>query len=157
MEQNIKGEIIMSFNKCILQGRLTAIPELKQTTIGTHITSFTLAVDRKFVKEGEEKKADFITIVGWNQTAEFICKHFKKGDPILVCGELQTRTWKDSQGNNRYATEVVASEVSFCGSKNENSTNNTSQQQNAVQSGFGASTAFAPKFDEVSLDSDLPF
>lgn len=107
----------MAFNKVILMGRLTADPELKQTQSGTVVTSFSLAVDRKYNKD-EEKKCDFITVVAWKQTAEFICKYFKKGSAILLCGELQTRSWKDNQGNTRYATEVVANEVSFCESKN---------------------------------------
>lgn len=106
----------MSFNKCILMGRLVANPELKKTQNGVAVTTFTLAVDRKYNKEGE-KKSDFITIVAWRQTAEFICRFFLRGSAILVCGELQTRNWTDDNGNKRYATEVVASEVSFAESK----------------------------------------
>ena len=132
-----------SFNKVILMGRLTANPELKQSTNGTSVTSFTLAVDRK----GKDTPCDFITVVAWRQTAEFICKYFGKGQAILVCGELQTRTWKDNQGNNRYATEVVANEVSFCESKNNAETNSSPSYSNATQG----------KFEGVDRDSDLPF
>ena len=119
-----------SFNKAILMGRLTADPELKQTQSGASVTSFSLAVDRRFSK-GEEKQCDFITIVAWKQTAEFICNHFKKGQAMLVCGEIQTRSWQDQNGNKRYATEVVASEVSF--------------------------DAYKPNFEDVSTDENLPF
>lgn len=105
-----------SFNKVILMGRLVAAPELKRTSSGLSVTSFTLAVDRKYNKDSE-KKTDFITIVAWRQTAEFICKYFSKGGAIIVCGELQTRSWTDDAGKKRYATEVMASEVSFAESK----------------------------------------
>ena len=105
-----------SFNKVILMGRLVAAPELKRTSSGLSVTSFVLAVDRKYNKEGE-KKADFITVVAWRQTAEFVCKYFGKGSPIIVCGELQTRSWDDDAGKKRYVTEVMANEVSFAESR----------------------------------------
>lgn len=152
-----------SFNKVILLGRLTAQPELKQTQSGTAVTSFTIAVDRRYSKEGQEKQADFITVVAWKRTAEFICKYFGKGSAILVCGELQTRSW-EQDGQKRYATEVVASEVSFCEAKKSSEGNNSPQQQNAVQSEFGASTQgygynpyAAPQMEAVKNDDDLPF
>ncbi len=157
----------MAFNKVILMGRLTAAPELKQTNGGTAVTSFTLAVDRRYAKEGQEKQTDFITVVAWKGTAEFICRYFGKGSAILVCGELQTRSWEDQNGQKRYATEVVASEACFCEAKKNSEGNNTPQQQNAVQSEFGASTkgygynpypAAAPaEFEAVKDDGDLPF
>ena len=142
-----------SFNKVILMGRLTADPELKQSSSGTSVTSFNLAVDRRYNKD-EEKKCDFITIVAWRATAEFICKYFKKGQAILVCGELQTRTWEDKQGNKRYATEVVASEATFCESKSNSETNSSYAPSYASQSGFGGSQ---PNFEDIGTDEDLPF
>lgn len=142
----------MAFNKVILMGRLTADPELKQTQGGTTVTSFSLAVDRKYNKE-EEKKCDFITVVAWKQTAEFICKYFKKGSAVLLCGELQTRSWKDNQGNTRYATEVVANEVSFCEAKNNSEGNNTPGNKNGSQSKFEPS----PYIPQAYTDPDLPF
>lgn len=154
-----------SFNKVILIGRLTASPELKQTQGGASVTNFTIAVDRKYNKD-EEKQADFPTIVAWRQIAEFICKHFDKGSAILIEGELQTRSWTDQQGNKRYATEVVAREVSFCEAKKNSEANYTSQNQNAAQGKFGASTAYMPdvykssasatEFEPVE-DASLPF
>ncbi len=149
----------MSFNKCILQGRLTSDPEAKQTQSGTAVISFTLAVDRRY-NRGEEKKCDFITFVAWEQTADFICRYFKKGQAMLVCGELQTRSWTDNNGSKRYATEVVAREVSFCEAKRESEGNNTAANQSAAQGKFEA-PAYIPSaytnFEEVKSDDSLPF
>lgn len=136
-----------SLNKVILIGRLTADPELKQTGSGVAVTSFTLAVDRKQSK-GAEKKTDFITIVAWRQTAEFICKYFRKGSAIIILGELQTRSWDDSNGKKHYSTEVVASEVSFAESKKNPETNSPTA---------GNFDAYAQaNFEEVE-DEKLPF
>lgn len=152
----------MSYNKVILVGRLVAAPELKQTGSGVPVTNFTLAVDRQYSR-GEEKQTDFPTIIAWRSTAEFICKYFTKGSAILIEGELQTRSWTDGQGNKRYATEVVASEARFCEAKKNSETNNTSQDQNAVQgqnfaSGWGMPMQGSqPNFEELGSDEDLPF
>lgn len=137
----------MAFNKVILMGRLTANPELKQSTNGTSVTSFNIAVDRKV----KDSPCDFFTIVAWKQTAEFICRYFKKGQAILVCGELQTRSWTDNNGNKRTATEVVANEATFCESKKESETNYTPSYSNATQG------KFEPQFEQVKTDDDLPF
>lgn len=107
----------MAFNKVILVGNLVADPELKSTTSGVNVTRFRIAVGRRFAKNGE---TDFIDIVAWRNTAEFVCRYFSKGKPILVSGALQNRSWTDSEGNKRYATEIVADEVSFVGSKGDN-------------------------------------
>ena len=132
-----------SFNKVILMGRLVAAPELKTTSGGVPVTSFTLAVDRKYQKDAE-KKADFPTVVAWRQTAEFICKYFGKGSAIIICGELQTRSWTDDAGKKRYATEVVANEVNFVESKKA--------------SEAAAPETYAPEgFVAVDVDEDLPF
>ena len=154
----------MSFNKVILMGRLTSDPELKQTQNGVTVTSFNIAVDRRF-KQGEERQTDFITIVAWRQTAEFVTRYFKKGSATLICGELQTRSWEDQQGNKRYATEVVANEVSFCESKREESTNsvpsvqNGSVVQNSAPQGYIPQSYIRPDFQNAADDSDadLPF
>lgn len=136
-----------AFNKVILMGRLCADPELKQTTSGIGVTSFTIAVDRK-VKSGEDKKCDFINVVAWRQTAEFICKYFKKGSAILVCGELQTRSWTDNNGNKRSTTEVVAGEVTFCEAKKES-------EGNYIPDAY--KTPQTANFEAVDGDADLPF
>ena len=147
----------MSFNKVILMGRLTADPEQKQTQSGTVVTSFTLAVDRKYNK-GEDKQTDFINIVAWKQTAEFICKYFKKGSAILLCGELQTRSWTDNQGNKRYSTEVIANEVSFCEAKNNSEGSSSPNTQNGSQSRNSGSQGYMPSAYMTNAgDDDLPF
>jgi single-strand DNA-binding protein len=142
-----------SFNKVILIGNMAADPELKQTTSGISVCSFSIAVNRKFAKEGEQS-CDFITIQTWRQTAEFVTRYFKKGKPILVCGQLQVRTWTDSQGNKRYATEVVADEVSFV-DKSESSTEAKPQPSTYTPSAYGATNA--PQFEEIPNDGDFPF
>ena len=128
----------MAFNKVILIGNLTADPELRQTPSGVSTCSFSIAVNRKMAKNNE---CDFFTIVTWRQTAEFVSRYFKKGKPILVCGQLQNRSWSDQQGNKRYATEVVADEVSFVGN-NEGSTEVKNEP---------------PKFEEITSSEGLPF
>lgn len=113
-------------NKVILMGRLTKDPEVRYTqSTNTQVTSFTLAVNRRFVKQGEERQADFINIVAWNKTAEFVSKYFKKGQQVAVIGRLQTRTWDDDKGQKHYITEVIAEEVYFAGDKKEETQSNT--------------------------------
>ena len=99
-------------NKVILMGRLTAEPEIRKTASGVSVLSFTLAVDRRFKKEGAQS-ADFIACVAWRQTAEFIAKYFKKGQRLAVSGAIEVRKWQDRDGNNRYTTEVIADEAYF--------------------------------------------
>ena len=116
-------------NKVILLGRLTKDPEVRYTqTSNTLVASFTLAVNRRFVRQGEERQADFINIVAWNKTGEFVSKYFKKGQQIAVVGRLQTRSYQDNNNQTRYVTEVIAEEVYFADSnKNENDTNANEQ------------------------------
>lgn len=140
-----------SFNKVILIGNMTSDPELKQSTSGVSVCSFSIAVNRKYNKDGNNE-CDFITIVAWRQQAEFVSKYFKKGKPILVCGQLQTRSWTDKQGNKRIATEVVADEVSFVGN-NENST----EAKNQPYTPTAYTTASNQKFEDISDQGDLPF
>jgi single-strand DNA-binding protein len=148
----------MAFNKVILMGRLTSDPELKQTQSGVPVTSFSLAVDRRV----KDSPCDFIPIVAWRQTAEFICKYFKKGQAILVCGELQTRSWTDNNGQKRTTTEVVASEATFCEAKRESEGNSAPTYSNGSQSEFKTAPyvpqAYTqPNFQAVDNDPDLPF
>ena len=105
-------------NNVVLMGRLTADAVLRTTTSGVSVSSFTIAVDRGY-KQGEEKQADFINIVAWRKTAEFVNRYFHKGDMIAITGAIQTRSYEDKNGNRRTAFEVVADEVSFCGGKTE--------------------------------------
>lgn len=103
-------------NTVILMGRLTKAPELRQTPQGVSVVSFSLAVDRNYSK-GEEKQTDFINIIAWRSTADFVAKYFTKGQLVAIRGRLQTRTWQDQNGQKRYATDVVADEVFFAESK----------------------------------------
>lgn len=105
-------------NQVNLLGRLTKDPEIRYTQNNTPVASFTLAVNRRFAKEGEQQ-ADFINIVAWNKTAEFCGKYFKKGSQIALVGRIQTRNWEDDNGQKRYATEIVAEEVYFADSKKD--------------------------------------
>lgn len=106
-------------NLTIIQGRLTARPELKTTQSGVSVTTFTVACERSYVKSGEERQVDFINIVAWRQTAEFITRFFDKGQQIIVNGSLQTRNYEDKQGNKRTAFEVIAQDVYFCDKKSD--------------------------------------
>ena len=116
-------------NKVILLGRLTKDPEVRYTqTSNTLVASFTLAVNRRFVRQGEERQADFINIVAWNKTGEFVSKYFKKGQQVAVVGRLQTRSYQDNNNQTRYVTEVIAEEVYFADSnKTENKTSTDEQ------------------------------
>lgn len=135
-------------NKVLLIGRMTKDPDLKFTPSNVAVVAFTLAVDRKYAKPGEERKADFINCVAWRGTAEFIAKHFTKGQMINVVGELQVRSWDDTQGVKRYATEVIVDEVNFCGEKKD--------PLNAVVNEIGG-TQYQGLAPVEELDEDLPF
>lgn len=152
-----------NFNKVVLGGRLTADPELKTTPSGVSVTSFTLAVNRRFgVKEGEQPQADFLNVTAWRQTAEFITKFFRKASSICVVGSLQTRSWTDQQGQKRFATEIVADEAYFVDAKSESAAPEAQRtaQQAPVYGGYmpeGYAAAPAPKFEELASDDELPF
>lgn len=107
----------MSLNNVSLMGRLTADPELRRTPSGVSVTTFTIAVERTYTPQGQEKQADFIDIVAWRNTAEFACKYFTKGKMMAAQGSIQTRTYEDKEGHKRKAFEVVADNVFFCGDK----------------------------------------
>lgn len=107
-------------NKVILIGRLTKDPEVRYTqTNNTMVVSFSLAVNRRFCKQGEERQVDFFNIVAWNKLAENISKYIVKGNQIAVVGRLETRIWDDDNGQRHYITEVIAEEVDFIESKNK--------------------------------------
>ena len=118
-------------NKVILLGRLTKDVDVRYTqATNIMVASFSLAVNRRFTKEGEERQADFINIVAWNKTAEFCSKYFKKGQQVGVIGRLQTRNYEDDKGVKHYITEVVAEEVYFADSKKEGATTTDTTENN---------------------------
>lgn len=141
----------MSFNRCILVGNLTKDPELKKTPNGVSVTSFSIAVSRRFVKQGEQPQADFINIVAWRQTAEFIARYFNKGKPILICGQLQTRSWTDQNGQKRNITEVVADEATFV--ENKGASAHSSDAGVPAPSYRGNDAGY----EDLSDDDSLPF
>ena len=151
-----------SFNKVILIGNMTADPELKQTSAGTSVCSFSIAINRRFAKADQgQQNVDFINIVTWRQQAEFVSRYFKKGNPILICGQLQTRTWNDNQGQKRYATEVVADEVSFVAPATQGAQAQPQSSGAPYTPDSYASPAFntagGANFEEIPNDGDLPF
>ena len=158
-----------NLNKVMLGGRLTADPELKTTPSGISVTSFTIAVNRRFGgRNGEESTADFINVTAWRQNAEFITRYFKKASSICIVGTIQTRTWTDNNGAKRYATDVVAEEAYFVDAKNESpvAVREAAQPygQPYIPESYGApayatpaASADVPKFEEITDDEDLPF
>ncbi len=155
----------LNLNKVILAGRLTADPELKQTTSGISVTSFSIAVNRRFAKQGDAVQADFINCVAWRQQAELITKYFRKGSSICILGNIQTRTWTDNQGAKRYATEVIVDEVNFVDSKSERESGSSSSfmpdsmtpPPEAHTPAFATAQTETANFEEVADDDDLPF
>lgn len=157
-------------NVVALMGRLVADPELKTTQSGNSVCTFRVAVDRSYVPQGEERQADFITVTAWRKTAEFVSKYFQKGSMISVQGRLEARQYQDKNGNNRTATEVLAAEVGFCGSKAagkpatasyEKQTANHVREANAAHSAPQQPQSYAQgsadDFAEISDADDLPF
>lgn len=164
-----------NLNKVILGGRLTADPELKTTPSGVSVTTFAIAVTRRFGgKEGEQAQADFINVTAWRATAEFVTRFFRKGSSICVVGSIQTRSWTDQQGQKRFATEIVADEAYFVDAKgdmgavqapaavnqaqhiNNSGAANTSAQESMIPS-LALYTGDYPKFYDYADDEKLPF
>ena len=144
-----------NFNKVILGGRLTANPEVKQTQTGVPVCSFTLAVNRKYAKEGQQQEVDFISCTAWRSTAEFIGKYFKKGSSLCVVGSVQVRSWTDSNNQKRYATDIVVDEAMFVDSKNDSQTANNFTPDNYIPDAYKVPEK--EEFQPVDADADLPF
>ena len=145
-------------NNVVLMGRLVATPELRSTGTGVSVASFTIAVDRAYAKQGEQRQADFIDCVAWRNTAEFITRYFQKGSMIAITGNIQTRTYEDKNGNKRKAVEVVVDNASFCGSKAESGTTGGYSAPAAPAAPAPSFTSGSESdFEEISEDDDLPF
>jgi single-strand DNA-binding protein len=147
--REVKNMSNLNLNKVVLCGRLTSNVELKSSPTGVSVCSFTLAINRRHSREGEQQ-ADFINCVAWRKTAEFISKYFSKGDSLCVTGVIQTRTWNDNNNQKRYATEVIVDEAMFVDSKNDNA----SYVPDAYTS---PNFSNVPNFEVVDDSSDLPF
>lgn len=150
-------------NIAAIMGRLTADPELRHTPANTPVTSFTVAVNRSFVRAGAERQTDFIDVVAWRGTAEFVCRNFKKGQMIAVDGSIQTRTYTDKEGRNRKAFEIVANNVNFAESRSAGTSGGyESRVQEQSSEDFDSSevsfaSGDADDFTVIADDDDLPF
>ena len=155
-------------NKVIIMGRLARDPELRRTQSGVSVTSFRIACDRDFKSQSGEKETDWIDVVAWRNTAEFVSKYFQKGRMAIVEGRLQTRDWTDKDGNRRVAVEVVADNVYFGESRRESSGgdygssynpgNYSAPAYNTPQTGYAAPMSSTGDFAEINEeDGDLPF
>jgi len=146
-------------NTVVLMGRLADKPELRKTSGDISVTSFTIAIDKTYTKQGQDRQTFWIDCVAWRQTADFITTYFDKGSMIAVTGSLQTRTYTDKNGNNRKAVEVVVDNASFCGSKREAGAPSGNAPE--ASGNFGAPQTFSngsdSDFEEVGTDDDLPF
>lgn len=158
-------------NTIILMGRLTRDPELKTTRSGVSVTEFTIAVDRDFTRQGEEKQTDFFDVIAWRSTAEFVSRYMTKGQLIAVQGSMQSRKWQDKNGNNRISWEVQADNVYFAESKRDDY--NNSHPEKELSSGSDApreiksredaagipltGNSSAEGFVSISPNDDLPF
>lgn len=152
-------------NVAVLMGRFVADPELRHTPNGVSVTSFTLAVDRSYVKAGSERQTDFIDVVAWRNTADFVCKYFRKGQLAAVQGSIQTRTYTDKDGNKRKAFEIIADNVHFAEPKRESGsmgsyqprTENAEAEQVRQQPAPAYTNGDTGDFEEIPSDDDLPF
>lgn len=157
----------LNLNKVIIAGNLTADPELRTTQSGISVVRFTVAVRRRYRSSSEQQpQTDFLNVVAWRQTAEFVSRYFHKGSPICVVGSIQTSTTTDQNGQKRYWTDIVADEVNFVDSKSSSSGSGYQQNTNApayTPESYGepayqsGSTGSAPQFEEMSNEDDLPF
>lgn len=146
-------------NVVALVGRLTADPELKHTSNDLAVTRFSIAVSRSYARAGSERQTDFIDIVAWRSTAEFVCRYFRKGNQIAIEGAIQTGSYQDKDGNKRRTFEVVASNVHFVESKKDSMASAESSQR--VSSESDSQTVYSngndTDFQEIQSDDDLPF
>ena len=152
----------LNLNKTVLVGRLTADPELKQTQGGTAVTTFTLAVNRRYQPKNEDgspaqQQADFINCVAWRQAAEFLCRYFRKGSSVCITGSIQTRSWTDQHNFKRFATEVVADEIMFVDNKGEGTSAGAENTEKGSSVPPAIDAVTAPNFEALNNDEDLPF
>lgn len=149
-------------NVAVIMGRLVADPELRHTPSGVAVTTFTLAVERSYTKADSERQTDFIDVVAWRGTAEFVCKYFAKGRMMAVHGSIQTRSYEDKQGNKRKAFEIIASDINFADSKRDGAGAMTAGADTSKPAAFSEpapaySSGSNEDFEEILGDDDLPF
>lgn len=144
-------------NRVVLMGRLVADPEIKTTNTGISVTTFRIAVDRNYVKAGEERQADFFDIVAWRSSAEFVCRNFSKGSLIAIDGQLQTRSYTTKDGHNRTVVEVVADNISFTGERRDSTPNVYANEPVVAQPYTRQQTPSETPYKPMPLDDDLPW
>ena len=142
-----------AFNKVILIGNLVADPELKQTSSGVPVTTFSIAVSRRFQNKDGQQETDFFNVECWRQTAEFVKRYFTKGRSILISGSIQNRNWTDNNNQKRYSTVIVADEAAFVDKKTDSQPMGGQMAAPAPYSNAGGGISF----EEMSTDDDLPF
>lgn len=149
----------LNLNKVILAGRMVADPELKQTPSGASVTSFSIAVNRRFRSRDaqQQNEADFFNVTAWQSTAEFIAKYFRKGSAICICGRIQNRSWVDQNGQKRYATDIIAEEANFVESRGSQDGLSGGMNDSYSAPAYSSPAAGVPKFEEIKTDDDLPF
>ncbi len=152
----------LNLNKVVLAGHLTATPELRQTPNGVSVTSFSIAINRRFSKSSDGNQnaganVDFVNCVAWRNTADFVTRYFKKGSAICISGSIQTRSWTDNQGAKRYSTEVLADEAYFVDSTGQGGTGFAAQDSFESAPQFASAPAAEPQFEDMSNEDDLPF
>lgn len=144
-------------NKVILQGRLVAAPELRRTQSGAAVAAFRIACDRDYAGKDGRREADFLPCVAWRHSAEFVSRYFGKGDMILLEGRLQVREYTDRDGVRRYVTEVMVSQVNFCGGRNSGGSSVESSGYSSSRNGAEPVT-MPQEFEELADDEgELPF
>ena len=151
-------------NVAVVMGRFVADPELRHTPNGISVTSFTVAVDRSYVKAGTDRQTDFIDVVAWRGNAEFVCKYFRKGQLVALQGAIQTRTYTDKDGNKRKAVEIVADNVHFAEPKRDGASSGnyapraeSPAAERPKQPEPAYSNGDTGDFEEIQTDDDLPF
>ena len=146
-------------NKIIIMGRLAKDPELRRTQSGVSVTSFRIACDRNFVQQGQERQADYIDIVAWRGQADFVSKSFQKGSLVAVTGSLQSRNYKDKNGNSRTAVEVLADQINFAGPKKAQQVDDGGEAppKDYREPAPAYSQGSADDFAVINDNDDLPF
>lgn len=145
-----------NINKVFIGGQLTGDPELRQTPNGVLVCTFCVAVNRGYPsKDGGQQQADFFNVTAWRGGAETVSKYFRKGSSIFIVGNVQNRTWTDTNGQKRYATDIIAEEIHFVDSKNESQSVGTASPNNFIPGAY--TTPQTPAFEDVSADDSLPF
>lgn len=152
------------YSKITLLGRISCDLELKSTPSGKSVVSFTVACDRRYQQQGQERKADFLRCVAWGTNAEFICRYWAKGKPIMLDGELQNRDYTDKSGNKQYVTEIIVDRVTFTGdsSKPQNSAQPSGKNEHAAGANNTPASGNAPTYTPQDFtceptDDDFPF